>query len=74
LPLKFNKLSKFVMVKIKLTGYAKVLLDRIQSEGVDEDEAFVIYTDLLCAISREQILAAIDRYHDRNPPVTTPET
>jgi hypothetical protein len=62
------------MKRVRPTGYAGLLLERIESEGVGEAEAFAIYTNLLASISREQILAAITDYHDRNPPVTTPET
>jgi hypothetical protein len=53
------------MLKIKFDGYAKVLIERIKAEGVSEDDAFAIYTNLLAAISQEQIQVAITHYRDR---------
>jgi hypothetical protein len=53
------------MTKIKSDGYARVLIDRIRAEGVSEDDAFAIYTNLLAAISQEQIQVAITHYRER---------
>jgi NADPH-dependent 7-cyano-7-deazaguanine reductase QueF len=45
--------------------FSLILLSQRQVEIVAEDDAFAIYTNLLAAISQEQIQVAITHYRDR---------